>query len=168
MKCFYHPTEDAVAQCVKCMKGLCKECATVYDPPCCPSCAAREEKEFHESIQRTAENMKFIERVEFWDDLKEYILVLVISGVLALITYNICNYAYSGVSSIKSVIYTLFAICVPFGIMALHKGRGGAILLCIPILGWLLYLPLAILIGIFSLIISTIKLNVKGISCFSK
>ena len=90
------------------MKGLCKECATVYDPPCCPSCAAREEKEFHESIQRETETMRFIEKAEFWDDFKEYILVLVISGVLALITYNICNYAYSGVSSIKSVIYTLF------------------------------------------------------------
>lgn len=42
MKCFYHPELDAVAQCEKCSKGLCNDCATKYNRPICESCAKKE------------------------------------------------------------------------------------------------------------------------------
>ena len=38
MKCYNHPNQDAIAQCVDCGKGLCQECETRWDPPICDSC----------------------------------------------------------------------------------------------------------------------------------
>lgn len=38
MKCFYHEDREAVAQCVDCNKGLCKECASKYKPILCDDC----------------------------------------------------------------------------------------------------------------------------------
>ena len=38
MKCFYHTTEQAVAQCIDCGKGLCASCASKYELPICDSC----------------------------------------------------------------------------------------------------------------------------------
>lgn len=38
MKCFYHPLEQAVAQCVDCHKGLCQQCASKYLVPICDDC----------------------------------------------------------------------------------------------------------------------------------
>lgn len=38
MKCFYHPLEYAVAQCIDCHKGLCRQCASKYLMPICDDC----------------------------------------------------------------------------------------------------------------------------------
>lgn len=38
MKCYYHPEEEAVGQCVDCGKFLCKECASKYKPVLCDDC----------------------------------------------------------------------------------------------------------------------------------
>lgn len=38
MNCFFHPSEQAVAQCVDCQKGLCHTCASKYVIPICDSC----------------------------------------------------------------------------------------------------------------------------------
>lgn len=38
MNCFYHPDQEAVAQCVDCQKGLCASCATKYDIIICEAC----------------------------------------------------------------------------------------------------------------------------------
>lgn len=41
MKCYNHPDQEAIAQCIDCGKGLCQECATRWDPPICDSCQNR-------------------------------------------------------------------------------------------------------------------------------
>jgi hypothetical protein len=38
MNCFNHPEEVAVASCVDCGKGLCKNCASLYQMPICNEC----------------------------------------------------------------------------------------------------------------------------------
>lgn len=38
MRCFYHPSEPAVAKCEDCQKYLYHSCATKYSIPICDSC----------------------------------------------------------------------------------------------------------------------------------
>lgn len=38
MNCYYHSDQIAVAQCTDCGKGLCKDCASIYEIPICDSC----------------------------------------------------------------------------------------------------------------------------------
>jgi hypothetical protein len=44
MNCFNHTDEPAVASCVDCGKGLCKECASLYEFPICNECNAKRSK----------------------------------------------------------------------------------------------------------------------------
>lgn len=67
MKCFYHPLEQAVAQCVDCHKGLCWGCAHQYKTPICPEC-----------------NNKRI-----YANLREYLKSLIICSFLYVIGYNL-------------------------------------------------------------------------------
>ena len=39
MKCYYHPNREIVATCTECGKGLCKECASKWEPTLCDDCA---------------------------------------------------------------------------------------------------------------------------------
>lgn len=48
MNCFTHVDVPAVARCTECGRGLCKDCANVYDPPVCEGCFSKAE-----SLQRT-------------------------------------------------------------------------------------------------------------------
>ena len=54
MKCYYHGDTDAVAQCVDCGKGLCKECASRFAIPICPECNLKriktDKKQLHKNI----------------------------------------------------------------------------------------------------------------------
>lgn len=38
MNCYYHPNRPAVAQCLDCGKGLCRQCAEKYERPICTEC----------------------------------------------------------------------------------------------------------------------------------
>ena len=67
MKCFYHPLEQAVAQCADCHKGLCWRCAHRYKIPICPEC-----------------NNKRI-----YANLREYLKSLIICTLLYVIGYNL-------------------------------------------------------------------------------
>ena len=40
MKCYFHESEDVVATCQSCGKGLCKPCAEVFTPCLCEECGA--------------------------------------------------------------------------------------------------------------------------------
>lgn len=39
MKCYYHSDREIVATCTECGKGLCKECASKWEPTLCDDCA---------------------------------------------------------------------------------------------------------------------------------
>ena len=38
MKCYNHPREEAIAQCLHCGKGLCEKCAKKWSEPICDDC----------------------------------------------------------------------------------------------------------------------------------
>ncbi len=38
MKCYNHPEKDSVGSCNGCNKGLCKECASIFNVPLCKPC----------------------------------------------------------------------------------------------------------------------------------
>lgn len=39
MKCYYHPEQEIVATCTECGRGLCKACASKWEPILCDDCA---------------------------------------------------------------------------------------------------------------------------------
>ncbi|SHN55480.1 hypothetical protein [Desulfovibrio litoralis] len=63
MKCCNHTTIDAVAACKSCGRGLCSECADVYDIPTCPKCFAKQKEqelcECKDNISNTCQDMKY-------------------------------------------------------------------------------------------------------------
>ena len=38
MRCYNHPREEAIAQCLHCGKGLCEKCAKKWSEPICDDC----------------------------------------------------------------------------------------------------------------------------------
>jgi hypothetical protein len=42
MNCFNHTKRTAVATCVACNKGLCKQCGKLYTPPLCSECILKQ------------------------------------------------------------------------------------------------------------------------------
>ncbi len=44
MKCYNHPATDSVGTCNGCNKGLCKECASVFNVPLCKPCYVAEKQ----------------------------------------------------------------------------------------------------------------------------
>ena len=42
MKCYNHPEADSVGSCNGCNKGLCKECASIFNVPLCKPCYIRD------------------------------------------------------------------------------------------------------------------------------
>lgn len=50
MNCFNHPEEASVAICVDCGKGLCKDCAKLYQIPICNECNLKRVKNEKTSI----------------------------------------------------------------------------------------------------------------------
>ncbi|MBF0914050.1 hypothetical protein HXK64_03840, partial [Candidatus Gracilibacteria bacterium] len=50
MKCYNHPENDAVATCADCQKGLCHECASIYQEPVCAPCNQKRINYEHQNI----------------------------------------------------------------------------------------------------------------------
>lgn len=44
MNCYFHPSGPAVAQCVDCHKGLCRDCVSKYTLPICDACNMRRKR----------------------------------------------------------------------------------------------------------------------------
>ncbi|NHM27196.1 hypothetical protein G7K71_09400 [Desulfofundulus sp. TPOSR] len=53
MKCHVHNDIDAVATCSLCGKGLCSECASIFQPPSCSQCVLSQTREILSYRKRT-------------------------------------------------------------------------------------------------------------------
>lgn len=105
MKCFYHEERDAVATCKRCNKGLCKECASLYNPSFCGECAEIVEDEMVSSMKQERKSALI-------DTTSEFIFAIV-KGVLAVIVgYFIMNAIYDGNVNFSQVWFFFF---LPFG-----------------------------------------------------
>lgn len=139
MKCYYHPSRDAVAQCVQCSKGLCMECAQKWEPPHCDSCGT--------DIRVYA---------------KRRMLIIKAFGVGGFLGSIFCALLCAGVDDTSSALaYLLLIPILTYESAALPAGWWklsnftSRFFLFLPIIGWLIYfgikLFLANILGIFVL-----------------
>ena len=77
MKCFYHESKDAVGQCKKCGKGLCKECVTKNNG-ICEDCYFDEKAN---NIDMSHENL-FISLTNYKKTLIKSLIVGGVAGVI--------------------------------------------------------------------------------------
>ena len=133
MKCFYHPNEDAVAQCQKCGRGLCHPCATNNNRLVCRNCSDEKvEKEKMSSV-----------------------LTLIISIIVFSLMYNFIDgvaktgESYSENSGATMAFKLVFSYIYMAGVWGWRrlnaiKLRGIFIL---PLFGWLIYFAIKFSIG---------------------
>lgn len=55
MKCSIHTTEDAVASCKTCGRGLCSQCADLHEEPTCLKCMQKKQQDIAEHNKKAME-----------------------------------------------------------------------------------------------------------------
>lgn len=118
MRCYYHPTEEAVAQCCDCQKALCIKCANKYEIPICTNCNT---KRINSEIKTHVLYVSIcillfiigtnIESLGTNKNMGGYILVSIYSGWKFIKRF--CSNIFIWFTSIKILlIYYLVRICV--------------------------------------------------------
>lgn len=157
MNCYYHSQQEAVAQCSVCSKGLCSSCAPRISPPTCTVCYNSEVKSARSEIIKEllitfgfgAILTFFLMRANIWGFDPEFRHINVYTSFVLMTMVTL--YAISGIVSGWK---TLTAITPQ-------------VFLFMPILGWVLYflvkLVLAFFVGLVMLpirtVVSIIRLN---------
>ena len=154
MKCYYHNERDGVGQCNHCGKVLCKECVDVYNPPLCTDCAGIRNNE--RKMNTTTE---------------------IVLSIAALIFGGFMYFLVSdSFELVKFLMYLIGWGGVPYGWNALNKITP-SIFLILPLIGWVIYfvikLMIALYIGWIIFIIRVIKIirdssNNKSMSDYIK
>ncbi len=155
MNCHKHTEQSAVAQCMDCSRGLCNECVSAYSMPICTTC----------NKKRIAS-----ERAQI---IKEMLLTFGMGALLAYFFYQWTNGGHS-----YPLLYNIISFVIPFyvfsgiipGWQTLTRITP-TVFLFLPIIGWLLYfivkLVLAFFLGIVMLPIQTVR-NVSRLVSLQK
>ena len=107
MNCFYHIMMPAVAQCKKCGKFLCRECATRYTDMICEDCAyAMRDQEYRRIVRRN-----------LWT-IGTFLTVSVLAGAML---YEQETFPYLWQTIIGALEAGFFFAGIPFGWYALHN-----------------------------------------------
>lgn len=147
MKCFCHNDRDAVAQCSKCGKFLCSECAEAWEPPLCPSCG------------------KAISSYNKSSAAASLILTMILFALGSVFTgyayfSNDSNFYSFGEKIFGIVFFGYVTASIPSGWRSL-SGITSNFFLILPGIGWLFYfaikLVLSSLVGFVMLPIETVK-----------
>ena len=94
MKCYHHPDRDAVAACMECGRGLCKECASYYTKPLCSECAVSKALHIKGNLEKAC----------------------LLFAVLALLSLVVIAAAYAPeIPPARVLMSALFLACMPFG-----------------------------------------------------
>ena len=142
MNCYYHTNEVATASCQNCGKGLCKHCASFFNPPLCPDCAT-----------------------EKIDDLKgnaiKRLVIMIVAAILGVIFCSILGGGHGIVADTVIGIPLGLIVCgIPSGWRFLNKITPN-IFLFLPIVGWIIYFVvktvLSVFCGVFTLLFTVIK-----------
>ena len=83
MKCFYHDNPEAVAQCVHCGKGLCRECAERRTPCLCDDCYSFLNRKKMDEEQRQLEEEQAAAQ-EAYDEMKRAFFKRLAIGVAVM------------------------------------------------------------------------------------
>lgn len=148
MNCYNHPEKVAVASCVDCGKGLCKECASLYQIPICNEC----------NLKRVKNDKGNITKIYL-----PSILLFILGMLLGIFGYN-------GSYTLGIFFGYLFA-SVPWGwkIVTFIQPR---MFLFLSFFGWVMYFLIKLFIssfvGIIAFPINLIKLIVNLVSTHKK
>lgn len=105
MKCFFHEEKDAVATCMRCNKGLCKECASLYSQCLCEECAEIVEDEMVSSMKQERKSALI-------DTTSEFVFAIVKGIIAVIVGYFVMNAIYDGNVNFSQVWFFFF---LPFG-----------------------------------------------------
>jgi hypothetical protein len=155
MNCYNHPEEVSVATCIDCGKGLCKNCAGLYQVPICNEC----------NLKRT--------KSEKTNILKIYIpsIIMFFIGFFFCFSLMSSNNANTSVKIFTSLVGGYIFAGVPWGWKAISFIQP-RMFLFLSGFGWLLYFMikffLSYFIGLVALPIGIIKLIKDLLSAKSK
>lgn len=137
LNCMYHDNRPAVAQCVVCGVGLCKECAEKYEPTVCKKCASQVQNDEQKSIRR-----RFIYICVAFG---LFAVIGVVSLLLSFVTLNFAD----GFEELLGMLFLGWEIAgLPSGWRAVSKLHLEAFLV-LPILGWLMYFVIKVMLAAF-------------------
>ena len=105
MKCFYHEERDAVATCSRCNKGLCKECASLFNPCLCEECALIMDNEIVNSMEQRRKDALI-------DTTSEFVFAIIKGIVAVVVGYFVMNAIYDGNVKLFDAWFFFF---LPFG-----------------------------------------------------
>ena len=114
MKCYNHIELDAVATCQRCGKGLCRACASKYNPCLCDECAGFLQRDAQLMAQQE-ENEKRQKYIDALVDTKSEFISTCIKGiVIAVIIFSF--YCFEVKSTFgDSLAFAVICFFIPFG-----------------------------------------------------
>lgn len=130
MKCYYHPNREIVATCTECGKGLCKECASKWEPILCDDCAKGRIGDKKASLKKPI----------------ELSVVALVAGVIIGVITAIQDKRFDNL-----VLCLTFAFAVVFtvnGWQWLNRIQPNMFLF-LPIVGWLIYFFVKFIIALW-------------------
>lgn len=145
MRCFYHPETDAVAQCTSCGKGLCHECASIYDPILCSDCAKVIDED---NVKDAKKRLRIIRIMGFIGFI--YPCALMILPTLASIkNSNFLSFLLSLIGTILiTAAFTYIMASIPAGWRKVSEYTDKIkFMLWLPIVGWVVYLGLKLIMS---------------------
>lgn len=142
MNCCQHETRHATGQCVDCGRFLCKECMQRWKPPLCDDCVEMRCGSAAEPAKGTVKLACFLGIVGgsgcmLW--------LFRIMGMKACFVAAIIAYILAG---------------IPFGWNAVSK-KTAISLLWMPVIGWLLRVVLALIMGLVMLPVSLYRISIN-------
>ena len=129
MKCYNHPENEAVAQCLQCGKGLCEICAKKWSRPVCDDCQRANINEELEPLNH---------------ELTIYIALAIFGAIFGFLTYR-----RPDMSLVASTIYGALAFPMyAAGWKWLNHITDSIVFFATPI-GWIIYLLIKLVISAF-------------------
>lgn len=98
MGCYNHPSRTVVANCPKCGKFMCKECAEKYESKLCDSCEKERLEQVKKNREAKVENLHKQAKNVKKDTIKDLVVAAVLSIVCAVIGFSIGNSDGNGLS----------------------------------------------------------------------
>ncbi len=137
LNCMFHDDKAAVAQCVVCGVGLCKECAEKYEPIVCERCASQVQK----NEQKNLRGLFIYVCIAFG----LFTVIGVVSFLMAFVTLDFA----AGIQGLLGGIFLGWEIAgLPSGWRAVSKIKLD-IFLVLPILGWVMLYAFKVLLAAF-------------------
>lgn len=130
MKCYYHPDREIVATCTECGKGLCKACASKWDPTLCDDCAKVRIDEKRAALKKSVALSVAA------------LIVGVVIGVIMAVQDQQISYLWTG------LVLALAFVFVVNGWQWLNRIQP-SMFLFLPVIGWLFYFGFKFLLAYF-------------------